>query len=355
MPSIRTPDAHLTGASRVVPEPSASPGPPRAASSPGAAASPGLPGPPGAGGAAGVRLIEVPGAWPPYDCETHGAACPAAREAAGLGPMAHGPLAPEPAAGPGPGPAAGWAGAGPAGTPATGALGVRTPGAGAAAPAGPRQFALVLVEFLAGVRPSRQLVPWTTEHVRAQIVELGQALAADQRDQRDRRVRRDQPDLRPRVRRVVTSRPTADVAEVTVVISYGPRSRAMAMRFEHRPARPPGPGRPGRPARWLCTAIETGCAMLRHQDHLAFGGELAAADLAGVFEGFQRPEGAMIGAQIRHVVVVLVAEIDDFLEIRLHGLTPPCCRHGLERRLVQIAQIIRTTRRPPGLLEPTGM
>ena len=28
----------------------------------------------------GLRLIEVPGAWPPYDCEVHGTACPAASE-----------------------------------------------------------------------------------------------------------------------------------------------------------------------------------------------------------------------------------------------------------------------------------
>src|SRR6195256_315803 len=68
--------------------------------------------------------------------------------------------------------------------------------------------------------------------------------------------------------------------------------------------------------------IDVGAAMLRHQDHLAFSGQLAAADLAGVFEGFQRPEGAVIGAEIWHVVVVLVAEIDDLLEIRLHGLPP---------------------------------
>ena len=44
--------------------------------------------------------------------------------------------------------------------------------------------------------------------------------------------------------------------------------------------------------------IDVGAAMLRHEDHLAFGGELAAADLAGVLEGFERPEGAMIGAEI---------------------------------------------------------
>ena len=35
------------------------------------------------------------------------------------------------------------------------------------------------------------------------------------------------------------------------------RSRALAIRFEHVPARSPVPGRPARPARWLCTEIET--------------------------------------------------------------------------------------------------
>src|SRR5438874_120061 len=36
----------------------------------------------------GVRLIEVPGGWPPYDCEVHGTACPAAREVSGPSPCA---------------------------------------------------------------------------------------------------------------------------------------------------------------------------------------------------------------------------------------------------------------------------
>src|SRR5260370_38989188 len=46
---------------------------------------PGLPGPPGSPelpGRPGPRLITVPAGWPPYDCETHGAACPAVGGAA---------------------------------------------------------------------------------------------------------------------------------------------------------------------------------------------------------------------------------------------------------------------------------
>jgi len=178
----------------------------------------------------GLRLITVPAGWPPYDCESHGAACPVAREAATTNadasrqaPGRPGP----PGAGAPPGPAA----------PPPGQA-----GAGQAA-ALPRQFAQVIVEILAGARPLRQTVGWTTDRVRTQIGDLTQLLASDQR---------------PRIRRIVTSQPAASVVEMTVVVNFGPRSRALAMRFEHMPARQPAPGRPARPARWLCTEIETG-------------------------------------------------------------------------------------------------
>jgi hypothetical protein len=164
-----------------------------------------------------LRLIDIPDAAPPYDCETHGAGCPAAREQAGL-------VAAE--AEPGAAPVR---------------VGASPTGAGATA-AWPRQFAQVMVEILAGVRPQRQVVPWTTDRVRARIRHLGPVLAADRR---------------PRIQRVVTSRPTACVVEMTVVVSFGPRSRALAMRFEHVAARQAAPGLPARPARWLCTELET--------------------------------------------------------------------------------------------------
>lgn len=172
----------------------------------------------------GPRLITVPAGWPPYDCEAHGPACPAQREDTR-------PAEREPG---GAGPRAGLA---PGSSPSFSAV------QGAAAVTWPRQFAQVIVEVLAGSRSPRQLVPWTTEHVRAQIDLLSRARAAGQR---------------PRIRRVMTSRPAARVVEMTVVISFGPQSRALAMRFEHMPARGPAPGRPARAARWLCTAIETG-------------------------------------------------------------------------------------------------
>jgi hypothetical protein len=102
------------------------------------------------------------------------------------------------------------------------------------------QFAQVVVEILAGARSPRQIVPCTTDRVRAQIGELTPLLASDHR---------------PRIQRILTSRPTAYAVEMSVVVSFGPRSRALAVRCEHLPARPAAPGLPARPARWLCTEL----------------------------------------------------------------------------------------------------
>jgi len=61
---------------------------------------------------------------------------------------------------------------------------------------------------------------------------------------------------RPLVRRVLTSRPAADVVEMTVVVRIGPRIRALAIRLERDGPRCASPGRRARTQRWLCTAIE---------------------------------------------------------------------------------------------------
>src|SRR6201986_2367647 len=213
MPSARTPDPAPAGSSR------------RSATSPSPAGKAGHV--PAFGG---LCLIEVPGGWPPYDCEVHGTACPAAREVSVPSPCAHRERgAPEDADPPGPSLTFS------AGHPADG-------------PADPvvawsRQFAQVIAEILAGARSPRQLAPWTTERVRDRISLLTQTLT---------------PGQRPRIRRNVTSRPAARVVEMTVVLSLGPRSRALALRLEQLPGRQPAPGRPARPARWLCTEIEVG-------------------------------------------------------------------------------------------------
>jgi uncharacterized protein DUF6459 len=216
--STLTPDPPTVPGQPAPPGPLTAPGQP---APPGPLTAPGQPTPPAPAASSGLRLVTVPAGWPPYDCETHGAACPVAREAAATNPHVSRP-APAPAGAPGP---------------------TALSPAAAQATALPRQFAQVIVEILAGSRPLRQTVGWTTDRVRAQIADLTQLVASDQR---------------PRIRRIVASQPAVSVVEMTVVVSFGPRSRALAMRFEHVPARQPAPGLPTRPARWLCTEIETG-------------------------------------------------------------------------------------------------
>jgi hypothetical protein len=112
----------------------------------------------------------------------------------------------------------------------------------------PSQFAQVLAETLAGSRPARQIRPWTTEQARKRSNELGQMLSAARQ---------------PRVRRVIVSSPAQGVVEMTVIVDFGARARAVAVRLE-RPFPPkPGTARPAQlgPQRasgsaWVCTAIE---------------------------------------------------------------------------------------------------
>src|SRR5690348_913363 len=171
----------------------------------------------------------LPGGWPPYDCEVHGTACPAACEVSVVSPCADlDPGAPGGVEPPGPL-----------------TFSAARPSEGTADPAvaWSRQFAQVVAEILAGARSPRQIAPWTTERVRDRIILLTQTLSTGQK---------------PRIRRIVTSRPAARVVEMTVVLSFGPRSRALALRIEQLPGRRPAPGLPARPARWLCTEIEIG-------------------------------------------------------------------------------------------------
>jgi hypothetical protein len=107
----------------------------------------------------------------------------------------------------------------------------------------PSLFAQVLAETLAGSRPAGQIVPWTTQRARSKIQRLGPTLAGGQPTARQR----------PLVRRVVTSQPRSDVLEMTVIVGFGPRIRALAVRLELSQPR----GIPaGRAARWLCTTVE---------------------------------------------------------------------------------------------------
>jgi hypothetical protein len=188
------------------------------------------------------RLVKVPDAAPPYDCQIHGPRCDAAQAVTatvGAAPArlvlpASAAVLPAPAAVL-PGPAAAL----PAPAAALPAPEAALPAPEAALPAA----AVVIVEVLAGVRPDRQLVLLATDRVRARVRGLAPVLASDRR---------------PKIQRIVTSRPAARVVEMAVVANFGSRSRALAMRFEHVAGRPPAPGRPARPARWSCTALEAG-------------------------------------------------------------------------------------------------
>jgi hypothetical protein len=196
-----------------------------------------------------LRLVKVPQAAPPYDCQIHGARCPAGAGGPIVGPAVEVASAEQSGAAPPSAPSAPSVSPAPsapltaAADPAAADPAAADPAAADPAAVGPRQLALVIVEVLAGVRPDRQLVPVATDRVRARIRNLAPLLAADRR---------------PRIARIVTSRPAARVLEMTVVVNFGARSRALAMRFEHVAARPAAPGWPARPARWLCTAIEAG-------------------------------------------------------------------------------------------------
>ena len=185
-----------------------------------------------------LRLVKVPPTAPPYDCQVHGARCPAGADvvpgveetpAVSVLPVAPVLAAPVLAAAVSP----------------TGAVSRRSarPAVEDPVAARPRQLAVVIVEVLAGVRPDRQLVSLATDRVRARAGNLAPLLAAGRR---------------PRIARIVMSRPADRIVEMTVVVNFGTRSRALAMRFEHAAARPAAPGWPARPARWLCTALEAG-------------------------------------------------------------------------------------------------
>jgi hypothetical protein len=102
-----------------------------------------------------------------------------------------------------------------------------------AGPIWPSQFAQVLAETLAGSRPPRQLTPWTTQRARGHIQRLGPLLAANQE---------------PRIRRIVASTPARGVVEMAVVVRFGSRVHALAVRLEREET--------AHQSAWQCTAIE---------------------------------------------------------------------------------------------------
>jgi hypothetical protein len=54
---------------------------------------------------------------------------------------------------------------------------------------------------------------------------------------------------------VITYRPASDVMEMAVVVGFGSRVKALAVRLERSTENPPADvGEPG--GRWVCTAVE---------------------------------------------------------------------------------------------------
>ena len=170
---------------------------------------------------AAVRLCLVPDSAPPYDDEVPSGEPDRGRDTSGPAtgePVEGRPVRGKPVRG----------------KPTTGRPATAT------APAWPSRFAQVLAETLAGSRPPGQIEPWTTQQAREHIRRLGPRMASVQR---------------PRVRRVITYRPASDVMEMAVVVGFGSRVKALAVRLERSAVSPPaGLGQPG--GRWVCTAVE---------------------------------------------------------------------------------------------------
>lgn len=166
-----------------------------------------------------VRLVKVPDAAPPFDGE------PTAQVPRGVGHEAlHLPLPPQAPSSPLPVPRTGADRD--RGTTAVRASGSEGPGDW------PPRFARLLTEVLSGYRPPQQIMPWLTQRARYHLRRLTPAFSSGQR---------------PRVLRVLSSQPSATVVEISVIISIGTRTRALAFRLEQAK---------GQPARWLCTDIE---------------------------------------------------------------------------------------------------
>jgi len=187
--------------------------------------------------AAAVRLLPVPDSAPPYDDEEREAPRPQPLTLAPPAARAQEAQDGRPAAAPGHGPERAGESRRPPGMPAPPPQ-QRRP---AAEPGWPSQFAQVLAETLAGARNQRQIVPWTTDQARRRIRQLGPMLAAG---------------TAPRVHRIMTSRPTDSAVEMTVVVGFGSRVRALAVRLERDGPHQASPGREARAARWVCTVIE---------------------------------------------------------------------------------------------------
>lgn len=116
----------------------------------------------------------------------------------------------------------------------------------------PQRFAVLLAEALTGDRPVRQVLPWLSQRGTVHLHRVLPLFCGGQR---------------ARLQRVMTTQPSPDVIEMTLIVAVGTRVRALAVRLtlahpeqrpgwrEKVPTRAPAP-REATSARWLCTDIE---------------------------------------------------------------------------------------------------
>lgn len=102
------------------------------------------------------------------------------------------------------------------------------------------RFAQAVVEVLGGDRPLTQLIRWTTTRV---YNDLGRRVRILTRTSPSAQRLRT---VRPQVRSVHVFQPTPQIAEVSVHVRHGQRSRALAARLELEDGR------------WQCTALQLG-------------------------------------------------------------------------------------------------
>ncbi|MGD9960417.1 Rv3235 family protein [Nocardioides sp.] len=106
-----------------------------------------------------------------------------------------------------------------------------------------RRYAQAAVEIVNGDRPASQLVRWTSPRVHEELTRRAQIVARAGVHQaglgRGRR-----PVVRPAVQSLRSCFISPVIAEVSIHVRHGQRSRALAARFEHRNQK------------WICTALE---------------------------------------------------------------------------------------------------
>jgi hypothetical protein len=116
----------------------------------------------------------------------------------------------------------------------------------------PRQFAVLLAEALTGARPVRQILPWLSQRGTVHLHRLLPLFSGGEG---------------ARVQRIMTTQPSPDVIEMTLIVAVGPRIRALAARLTRaEPTQPPqwrgklpariAESRSPASARWVCTDIE---------------------------------------------------------------------------------------------------